>query len=161
MRYVLIAILVIVFALTGRPEFFDASIPYWTRAFTYHFLHANIFHLAVNCLSLWFIYQKTTKENVRNFLTAFAIATLMYCTAFKPVIGISNVLFASIGLRTPAFNHPWWRKTEVLVFFAVTFLMLLVPQFSAFTHITSLACGILVAEGKRGVKEMLHGSYTR
>lgn len=159
MRYALIIILSLVFLLAGRPDYLASSASdIWLNALTYHFYHANIFHLAANCLSIWYVFMVTPyrseKDNASHLVTAFLIATLTYFTATRPVIGISNILFAIFGLRTPAFNHKWWRMPGTKVFFGITLAMLLIPQVSALTHITSFLVGTAVSCFRRYVKNL-------
>ena len=158
MRYVLTIILALLVTL-GCPDYLaDPAVSPWLRAVSYHWFHANIFHLAANCLSIWFVFKVTPyrseKTNVRNFFTAFIIATLTWFTATRPVVGVSNILFATLGLRTPSFRHPWWRHPGTLIFFAITLLTLLVPQFSAVTHIISFICGVAIAAVKRKLNSL-------
>lgn len=159
MRYALIIILTLVFIAAGCPAYLaDADCSHWLKALTYHFFHANVFHLAANCLSIWFVFMVTPtrseKRNIRNFLTAALVATFTYFTATRPVVGISNILFAVLGLRTPAFSHPWWRHPGTLTFFAITLGMLAFPQFSALTHIVSFLCGVLLSAGRRTLNSL-------
>ena len=159
MRRAIILILFLIFILAGCPGYLaDPSVNVWLKAVSYHLFHANIFHLAANCLSIWFVFKvkpyRSEKANVRNFFTAFIIATLTWFTATRPVVGVSNILFATLGLRTPSFRHPWWRHPGTLTFFAITLLMLLVPQFSAVTHITSFICGVAIAAVKRKLNSL-------
>ncbi|MCQ2219795.1 MAG: rhomboid family intramembrane serine protease [Prevotella sp.] len=161
MRTTIIIVLTLMWIVFRTPAFLaDPSAPWILKAATYHFFHANIFHLAVNSLAIWSLFNPKHLIGVRNFFTAYIIATLMYCTAVRPVIGVSNILFATFGLRTPAFGNPWWKKKEVLVFFALNILMLLIPSISAISHITSLTLGILVAECRRKLN-LLGDDYRR
>lgn len=161
MRYALIAVLALIFLLAGRPDFLAApDACFWTKAIAHHWFHANIFHLAANCLSAWFVFKVTPyrseRTNIRNFLTATIVATLSYAAALRPVVGISNILFAVLGLRTPSFKHPWWKNPGTIVFFAITLLMLAFPQFSATTHIVSFLCGTAIAAVKRKLNSLKH-----
>ena len=61
-RYILIAALVLMQVLFGIPEFLRGADQYWLRAFTYSFFHANWWHLAVNALAIWTIYNYTPKR---------------------------------------------------------------------------------------------------
>lgn len=81
----------------------------------------------------------------------FLIAVSVYPLALRPVIGFSNILYATLGLRTPSFKSSWWRKPAVITFLVVTVLMLFIPQFSAVTHIAAFAIGVGLAA--------LHRSY--
>ena len=158
MRYVIAAILCAVFFVGDKSFLADPAASCWVKAFTYHFFHANIFHLLANLLSIWFMFKaypaRTNKKMLGQLLIAFCIATLTYGISPRPVIGVSNILFAVIGLRSPAFNHPWWKSQSTLIFFGVTAFMLLFPQFAAITHIVSFLCGAAIAALVRKVKEL-------
>lgn len=159
LRYILIGVLLALFICAGSPEFLlSDNVPSVVKAVSYHWFHANIWHLLANCLSIWLLIRatrfRTQKKVLSQFAIAFLVASLMYFTATKPVVGFSNILFAIVGLRTPSFHHPWWRKPETVTFFAVTFLLLLVPQFSSLTHITSLLCGIGIAAISRTIHSL-------
>lgn len=157
MKYVLIALLSVIWLTMGVPDYF--SFPFgswWLRATTYHFFHANVFHLAINCIAILSVFdQKWWRKNLLgDFAIGYVIATLMYSTALTPIIGMSNILFAVFGLRTPSITSPWWRKKEVVVFLSLNLLMLAVPRISAMTHITSMLCGVAVAELIRQTKRI-------
>ena len=86
--------------------------------------------------------------------TAFIIAVLVYPLSLRPVIGFSNVLYAYLGLRTPALSDRWWRRPEVITFLVVTVALVLVPRFSATTHIAAFALGMGVAALKRKYNDL-------
>lgn len=163
-RVVIIAVLVCLQAFVGVPEFFygtDGPLSplspedfygdgYWMRALTYSFFHANWWHLAINCLAAWTIFDPKRKFSWLQLVTGYAIAVLVYPLSLNPVIGFSNVLYAVLGLRTPSLRSRWWRQPVVIVFLAVTFAMLLIPRFSATTHIAAFAAGMPCASIRRG-----------
>lgn len=120
---------------------------------TYHFLHANVFHLAVNCLAIWTMFPPQRKDNLAQLIFGLAVSFIVYPLHVRPIIGISNLIFAVAGLRTPPLSHSWWRSSNALVYIGVMFLMLLLPQFSAVTHIASFAVGVLSACAVRAYKE--------
>lgn len=141
-RWALIAALVLVNALAGIPPFLSEDGGYLLRACSYSFFHANWWHVAVNCLAAWTIFDPRRKNTAGQILSAYLIAVLVYPLSFRPVIGFSNVLYAMIGLRTPPLSSPWWKRGEVAVFLAVTIAMVLIPRFSATTHVAAFALGI-------------------
>ncbi len=147
-RLIFIVVLVLLQALVGIPDVLtDGS--YWQRAFSYSFFHGNWWHLAVNCLACWTIFQPKYKLTPLQLVTAYAIAVIVYPLSLRPVIGFSNVLYAILGLRTPSLKSKWWRQTPVIVFLVVTIGLVFVPQFSATTHIASFLLGMSVAALKR------------
>lgn len=151
MRWVIICFLTLVYIVSGCPaEMAGNDLPYILRACQYHFYHANIFHLAVNCLAAYSIFNnKWESRNWKDILIAYTIATLVYPLTFRPVIGFSNILYATIGMRTPPLSSHWWKTPQTITFLVVTFLMLLIPQFSATTHIFAMAAGIIIAHLRR------------
>ena len=114
-------------------------------AMLYHFFHANIFHLAANLLSVWLIFGKGRRYPLSHFILAYIIGTLAWYCSAVPVVGVSNFIFALLGLRTPSLKDAWWRQSSVRVFLVVTVGMAFVPNVSAVTHIVSFASGCVCA----------------
>lgn len=149
MRYFIIATLTVLF-FSIIPEQTSSGF-----CFFYHFLHVNVFHLAANALSIWFIYRRwDTVELVLSFL----IATGAYFTAMTPILGFSNIIYATIGLRTPPLVSPWWRLASTKIFLATTLLMFLLPNVSAVTHVVSFMTGASMAAFGRWAKGIIHDS---
>ena len=103
MRRAIILILFLVFILVGCPGYLaDPSVNVWLKAVSYHLFHANIFHLAANLLSVWFIFRvmpyRSDVQNAKDLAFGFIIATLAYFVAMRPVVGISNIIYAVIAL---------------------------------------------------------------
>lgn len=148
-RYILIAILVALYAIFGIPDWIRDG-DYLTRAITYSFFHASIWHLAVNSLAIWGIFRKDNLcKACRDLAVSYIIAVLVFPFSIRPVIGFSNILYAIIGLRTPPLSSKWWRTTPVIVFLIVTVAMLFIPRFSATTHIAAFILGIACAYVRR------------
>lgn len=120
----------------------------------HHFFHANIFHLAVNCLSLWTIFRRDARYKIAPLVLAYIIGTVSWFCTSADVVGFSNILFALIGLRTPSLSHSWWKQPAVILFLAITTLMVFLPQVSAVTHIVSFALGCIVAGAYRVVNNL-------
>lgn len=142
-KIVTIGILVTAFLLFGCPEFLHRDEAY--ISLLHHFFHANIFHLAVNCLSIWTLFRKGARYRVLPVILAFVIATASWFFTSSDVAGVSNWIFALIGLRTPSLGHSWWRHTNTITFLVITALMSLLPNVSATTHIISFVFGCITA----------------
>lgn len=142
-RIVTTGVLVTAMLLWGCPDYLQTSgLPV---ALSYHLFHVNVFHLAANLLSVWIIFAKGRQYSWRSLLTAYVIATFSwYCTT-TPVAGISNMIFALLGLRTPSLSDKWWRTSSVLTFLAVTAGMAFVPKISTGTHLMSFVMGVVWA----------------
>ena len=149
-RIAIIFLLVGLYYVYGIPSYLDGTeCPYLVRAASYSFFHASWWHLAINCLAVWTIYRRPCKP-CKDLVIPFLIAMAVYPLSFRPVIGFSNVLYATLGLRTPPLSSPWWKRTEVYVFIAVTLAMAFIPRFSATTHIAAFLLGMACASIHRG-----------
>lgn len=138
--------------LFGCPVFLHHDYGY--ISLVHHFFHANIFHLAVNCLSLWTLFRKDVRYYITPLVFAYLIGTASWFCTSADVVGFSNIIFALIGLRTPSLSHAWWKQLSVILFLAITALMALLPQVSALTHIVSFALGCIVAGAYRVVNSL-------
>jgi len=147
-RIVLIIALALLQLLVGIPGFM-ADGPYPERAALYSFFHASWWHLAVNAIAIWTIFDPRRKFNWSQIVTVYLIAVVVYPLSFRPVIGFSNVLYAMLGLRTPPLSSPWWKRPEVLAFLILTAAMVFIPRLSATTHVAAFALGMAAASAKR------------
>ena len=141
MRIVIIGILWLAFMLFGCPDWLQYG-PWELRALVYPLFHANIFHLACNCLGIWATFDPRVSDPWRRLLVGYAISVLVYPLSVHPVVGISNVLFAISGMCSPV-RSPRWKSPTMLVFVAVMLLMALLPGVSAVTHVASFILGVL------------------
>lgn len=155
MRTALVTILALVFLIAGTPAWLAGTdTPYLTRALSYSLFHANVFHLAVNSLALWSVFSPKRNDNVRNFLTAYIIAVIVYPLSFRPVIGFSNILYAMLGQRTPALSSSWWKTPQVKMFIIVTLALAVIPSIAATTHIAAFVIGCIIAYCRRLLKAL-------
>lgn len=150
MRYAIIILLAAVHFILGLPEAEGFAL-----GAVHHFFHGNMLHLAVNCLSVWFVFRRWS---VREMVAAYVIATAAFFCSPAASIGFSNIIFATIGLRTPPFSSSWWRHPNTMTFFAVTLVMFLLPNVSALTHVVSLGLGVVVAMAGRTIRQTVNDS---
>lgn len=151
-RLILILALVAVQAVVGIPDYMYEG-NYWLRALTYHFFHANWWHLAVNSIAIFSIYKSC--KPCRDLVIPFFIAVLVFPLSIKPVIGFSNILYATLGSRTPSLKSPWWKQPQVIVFLVVTIALAFIPKFSATTHIAAFILGMFTASVRRFHQSLL------
>lgn len=157
-RIILTGILVTATLLFGCPEYLHQR-DIWV-ALTYHFFHANLFHLATNVLAIWMVFRRGVRYRKTPLLLAYACAVVSWCLTSHPVVGISNIMFAYLGLKTPSFRDPWWRQSTAITFIAVTVGMAFLPNVSAVTHLGAFALGCLSAFIIRILKK-IHSDYSR
>ena len=154
-RFAVIMAITLVYVFTGRPDVEEyLALPYMTRALVYPFLHANLFHLLVNTYATFLLFDPGRKDNMRCLVMGYIISFIVYPLSFRPVIGISNLLYAVIGLRTPPFYSPFWRNPMVILFLSVTVLMVFIPSIAATTHVASFILGMLTAMASREIKSV-------
>lgn len=151
-RIVIVGMLLSMQLLFGCPTFLHYDSGY--ISLVHHFFHANIFHLAVNCLSVWSLFRKHVRYSIAPLVFAYLIGTASWFCTSADVVGFSNILFALIGLRSPSLRHSWWKQPSVILFLAITALMALLPQVSAITHIVSFVLGCIVAGAIRIVNSI-------
>lgn len=161
---IIIGILTVFLLLFHTPQWLHSH--WWGIALVHHYFHANIFHLAVNCLSLWLMFRNSSSVlRWSTIATAYVLATISWFASSADVIGASNFIFALVGLRTPAFSHSWWKQPSVRFFLIVTVAMAAFPQVSAVTHLVSFSLGCLAASASRLIQRTSHDlnrvSYNR
>ena len=151
----IIAILWIVYFSAGRPMFMNSDLPWLLRASLHHFFHANIFHISVNTLSIWFLYRRQNKKCIIELLCSWAIATLAFVASSeeKPTIGFSDMLYAVCGFRFLNAFPNWKKDHHAWVFLAMLSLFCLMPGTSSGTHILSFALSATASLATRKIKE--------
>ena len=157
-RIITTGVLVCIMMVFGCPEYLHSHGIH--VALTHHFFHVNIFHLAANMLSVWLIFAKGRQYSWKVLLIAYICATLSWYSASGSVAGMSNMIFALLGLRTPSLKNRWWRQTSVLTFLIITVSMAFIPNISTVTHITSFILGVVCAALNRFVKR-IKSDYAR
>ena len=93
-----------------------ALYPLWAQCLTYHFFHANLFHLLANGFCL-FQMIRTKRAGWGRLAIAFAIASLIPLIYNGQIIGFSNILYALTGLSFLTFKkqtrcHKCSQKTQ-------------------------------------------------
>ena len=151
-RIIIIGILLTTQLLFGCPTFLHYDCGY--ISLVHHFFHANIFHLAVNSLSIWTLFRKGFRYNIAPVVWAYIIGSASWFCTSDDVVGFSNIIFALIGLRSPSLSNAWWKQPSVILFLAITALMAFLPQVSAITHIVSFVLGYIVAGASRIVNNI-------
>ena len=138
----MIILLTVCYFMTDPHWLLEPGVPAFVL---YPLFHANIPHLALNCIALWAALDPRHKDRCRSLIVASIVSMLVYPLASRPVVGISNILYALFGLRTPAIDSPWWKAPSTLTFLIVTLAMWPLPMFSVTTHIASFIIGAAIA----------------
>lgn len=136
-KSVLILACVIIYFVYS-PELVDASI----LPFVHPFFHANLAHLFINCFAISVIYKNRQHYKLSTILVAYIIAVASCLVLCKNCIGISNVIYAVLGMRFSTFEGKWYKSPNMILFFALMVVMCFIPVFSGLTHITSFMLGL-------------------
>lgn len=102
-----------------------------------HFHHANIFHLAANVLCLYMLAPCPMK-----MLSVYPLAVAATFASPQPVLGISGMLYAYIGIgffRSNVSIEGW------IAFIAANLMTLFIPGIAFAMHAASFVSGVTVA----------------
>lgn len=155
MRFLLIFIPLLVLHLIPNLREWLLVQDTWVQMCLHHFFHANIFHIIVNAWVLS-VFAKHTKW--WQYVVAYTIASISILVSPAPVLGMSNVVYSVVGLRTPSFDSKWWKSPSTIIFLCATFAMLFFPNVSAVTHIVCFVAGLVFAILVRWYKIIRHDS---
>ena len=153
MRYALATICIICFLFVDTEWLINISMV--EQMAYHHFFHGNIFHLAVNLLTGYFVFKG---KSISKVIGSYIIGSLSVLASPTPVIGLSNMIYAMIGIRSPRFNHAWWRHPGTITFLVVTAIMVFIPNISGITHVVSFCGGVAVAILTRFVRQIKNDS---
>lgn len=142
MRYYIIAALAGFFCVDVPEILYSGEYP---AMLVYQFFHANIFHLLLNCLAVWTVFDPRTKPEWWYLPIGYIISATTYLLTPYVLVGFSCVLFAIAGIRTPSFRSPWWRTWNCWVYIGTMLLMFLLPMFAASAHLIAFAMGVAVS----------------
>lgn len=117
----------------------------WWHHLTFHFVHGNIFHFAINILVLW-MYCQNVSPKVSQWLTAFTAATAASFIAptQTPLVGFSGILMFMYGTLLPKIWSSKKVRLTTCAFIAISIASLWFNQaaavlFHAITTMTGVA----------------------
>ena len=142
MRYYVIAVLAGFYFVEIPDILYTAEYP---AMLVYQFFHANVFHLLVNCLAVWTVFDPRTRPEWWYLPVGFIISAATYCVTDYLMLGFSGVLFAIAGIRTPSFRSPWWRSWNCWAYIGTMLLMFFLPMFAASAHLIAFSMGVGVS----------------
>lgn len=150
MEIVIVGVIVSVWIAFGCPDWMAGGSPYIVRAMLYPLFHASVFHLLTNALAASLVWRR--RASLVELAVAYVISILVFPLSGRPIIGLSNVIYATVGMRTPAFTSAWWRSSSTLVFLGASIVMLFLPQFAGLSHLCAFALGVVYATLRRALE---------
>lgn len=145
-RYAVMAVLAVCFLFPIPECLYDGEYP---AMLVHPFFHANVFHLLLNCLAVWTVFDPRTRPEWWYLPIAYIIACTSYIIVDDVLVGFSTVLFAVAGLRTPSFRSAWWRSWNAWAYIGTMLLMFLLPWFAASAHLICFTIGVAVSAAVR------------
>lgn len=128
----------------------------WWHHLTFHFVHANIFHLLCNLFAL-FMFCRSGRFRPTDWLLglAFATAFSFIIPTRTPLVGFSGVLMYCLGLNLPMVWRYKKARISMYLFIIISLISLFFNQATAiFLHTLCVAAGIIVTKAKETMNEI-------
>lgn len=155
MQYLLIVIFIIVFAFFDLRLGYTSVFPVWKHV-TYMFQHANLLHLALNSLSIYFLFVA-----LERFIRPLVIFLIMFLSAFlvsflciypQPVVGASGMAYTGFGILSLLFVKRQLKfkdKYSSVLFFINVGFALIIGFFNqhnaALLHLYAFIAGFILS----------------
>ena len=127
----------------------------WWTHLSFHFCHANIFHLAANMLVVFIlIFNRNDKLWMWPLSYVIASACSFLISTPKPTVGLSGLLFAYYGIIFMKDDAQWRPFLQTIIYMAVSCLF--VSRMAVGLHFICLFTGVIV-----GFMISFHGKVER
>ena len=116
----------------------------WWQCLTYHFFHANVFHLIINSLCLYSLLQRDVRWV--HIVPCFLIAAISGLLTAKdvPTVGASAFIVALSGVISSW--HPTIKSFALSVLFLTAYC--LVPNINGAIHLVAWIGGYIYGRGR-------------
>jgi membrane associated rhomboid family serine protease len=128
---------------------------YW-RLLTSGFIHASIFHVGLNMLSLWFVGRSLEPAIGKTYFAAVYFTSLLagsfgvlLATPGQPALGASGAIFGVFGaliMIAQARRIPLWQSGLLPMLLFNLVFTLTVPQVSIGAHVGGLVAGCVTGK---------------
>lgn len=112
----------------------------WYTHFTYIFCHAGWMHLIINAYALLHLVF-ICHASWRNMSVAWVISFLLPYTGEMPVVGMSTLIYALLGLVIV--DSPKWI-TLIAINAAIILSSVFIPHIAVIPHLVCFASGIII-----------------
>lgn len=114
-------------------------VPITMNMFTFHFIHANIFHLLSNIIVLWAVKETTEWWHLP---AGYAISSVTWQATGGNVVGFSAILYFILGATFMKYKN---KLRYLLSISAILIMQLFIPSMSFKLHFFPFASGIVTA----------------
>lgn len=112
------------------------------NAFSFHFIHANVFHLIGNLLALSILGKSWFR-----IVLGYAVTSVLYLFTTNQIIGFSAIIYFVWGTYMwGVFNSTF--KIKIKNFIVILFVMMasyFIPQISFYMHFAPFTAGLLIS----------------
>lgn len=125
----------LVLCLLGSPHEAAAGIhsPLW-KHFTCHFFHGNIFHFIANAWALWLM-----RPSVSGLAKAYPLAVIASFCTLTPVVGISAVIYAWLGMEL---CRRLSSLADIAIFTVANLITIFIPNVAWTVHFAAFLLGL-------------------
>jgi membrane associated rhomboid family serine protease len=119
--------------------------------FYYMFFHANVFHLAGNCLGAYYLVR-----NIKSLVAAYGVSVALSFIIYAPfpTVGFSAPLYVLAGIYGRLFQRNPFKEPSLLITYVLLVAGLFIPHLNGLLHIAALGCGVLISLFSRFVKQI-------
>ena len=125
-------------------------LPIGSNAFTYPLIHGNIFHLAVNTITLFMFIRATAdiKTFVNFIVGGYLASVLAYILCGNPlIVGASGFVFGIIGIYTVfSYRGMYFRLlTSSFIWIVLAYIVVgfIIPGLAGWLHLYAFGIGIV------------------
>lgn len=145
-RIAFVVVLAAVFCFVRRPQSILAN----------QFIHANVFHLAMNCMAVWAVLGRTIRHDLIICGMSYLIGLMVLPLCSIHTIGASSIVFAAIGLQADRFLC---KPTNRLLIATALVVGALVPNVAFAAHLLPFVYGLIVWFFKKVLED--YGEWQR
>ena len=152
----LLFVFLVVF-ISGADIGYTELLPLW-RHFTYCFQHANLAHLFLNVVALFFVFRSVNPyiKPLFSFLVMYISAVLASFVAYYtiPVVGSSGMVYGGFGiiLALMADKEIKVNKTFLIAIAVAVMSGFFFKHIAAGIHLASLVAGFVIIKTSRLIK---------
>lgn len=101
-------------------------VPLPLNMWTFHFIHANVFHLLVNMIAITSIFKH---PRAIELITAYLLGSILWSLTYGNIVGFSAIIFYMWGARFPSIVKGVQEKKVLRKYLAALVITFIIPLF--------------------------------